>query len=203
MNPLETTMHDPLTAKFAQARALFPHTSSVTYLNSASYGPLATTLKQAIDDNMALRMAANRDDTHYAFATADELRCDYAELIGAEKQEIGIGLSTTFGINIAAFGLPLQPGDEVLLSDIDFPVDVYCWRAAAESRGIVLKFIPSHNRQFDIDEFVKAITPRTKVLTVSFVQFFNGFKNDLVALGKICRERGIYFVVDEIGRAHV
>jgi selenocysteine lyase/cysteine desulfurase len=62
----------------------------------------------------------------------------------------------------------------------------------------VLKFIPSHDRRFDIDAFVKAITPRTKVLTVSFVQFFNGFKNDLEALGKICRERGIYFVVDGI-----
>lgn len=198
MNPLEITTHDSLTAKFARARALFPHTSSVTYLNSASYGPLAMTIKQAIDENMELRMAADRDDTHYAFATAAELRSDYADLIGAGKQEVGVGLSTTFGINIAAFGLPLQPGDEVLLSDIDFPVDVYCWRASAESRGVVLKFIPSRDRQFDIDEFVKAITPRTKVLTVSFVQFFNGFKNDVVALGKICRERGIYFVVDGI-----
>ncbi len=198
MNPLETTSQETVASKFAHARSLFPHTSSVVYFNSASYGPLATTIKEAIDRNMDIRIAADRDDTHYAFATADELRSDYAELVGAEKQEIGVGLSTTFGINIAAFGLPLEPGDEVLVLDCDFPVNVYCWRAAAETRGIVLKFIPSRDRHFDIDEFLNAITPRTKVLTVSFVSFFNGYKNDLVTLGKICRERGIFFVVDGI-----
>lgn len=187
-----------IASRFDEARALFPHTGKVTYLNTASYGPICLPIKNVIDENMQLRMACEKDDTKLAYATAEELRSDYAGLIGAESREVGVGLSTTFGINIAAFGLPLQPGDEILVSDIDFPVNVYCWRAAAETRGLTVRFIPSRNRQFDMDEFIKAIGPKTKVLTVSFVQFFNGFKCDLTALGRICRERGLYFVVDGI-----
>ncbi|MBK7141917.1 MAG: aminotransferase class V-fold PLP-dependent enzyme [bacterium] len=195
---MPTPTPEQIAEKFAWARSLFPHTSSVTYLNTASYGPICTPIKEAIDENMEMRLTCRKDDTKLAMAAADELRHDYAALIGAETREVGIGLSTTFGINIAAFGLPLQPGDEVLLSDVDFPVNIYCWRAAAENKGLTLKYVPSHDRMFSTDELVKAITPRSKVLAISYVQFFNGFKCDLVEIGKICREHGLYFVVDGI-----
>lgn len=66
-------------------------------------------------------MSANHDDSHDAFAAADELRGTYARLIGARKQDVGLGLNTTHGLNIAAFGLPLKHGDEILVSDIEFP----------------------------------------------------------------------------------
>lgn len=185
-------------ADFAWARSLFPHAGNVVYLNTASYGPICLPVKQAIDENMEMRLSCRKDDTKLAMAAAEELRQGYAELIGAQGHEVGIGLSTTFGINIAAFGLPLKTGDEVLLSDVDFPVNIYCWKAAAESRGYTLKYIPSRNRMFDVDELRAAITPKSKVLAISFVQFFNGFKCDLVEIGKVCRKHGLYFVVDGI-----
>ncbi len=185
-------------ADFAWARSLFPHAGNVCYLNTASYGPICLPVKQAIDENMEMRLTCRKDDTKLAMTAADELRHGYAELIGAQPREVGIGLSTTFGINIAAFGLPLKTGDEILLSDVDFPVNIYCWKAAAESRGYTLKYIPSRSRIFDVDELRAAITPKSKVLAISFVQFFNGFKCDLVEIGKICREHGLYFVVDGI-----
>lgn len=191
-------MNDDLKARFRAARELFPHTKDVVYFNSASYGPFASTVQQALDANIRIRLEAAIDDSHDAFNTADELRCDYAGLIGAEKKQVGIGLNTTFGLNIAAFGLPLNEGDEILVSDVEFPAVVYTFKAAAEARGLHLRFLKSVNRRFVIEEIEKNIGPRTRVLALSYVQFFNGFKNDLKTISEICRRHNLYFVVDGI-----
>ena len=183
---------------FRRARALFPHTRRVVYFNSASYGPFCTPVAEAMRRNIDLRLAADRDDSHDAFTCAESLRRDLAALIGARKQDIGLGLNTSFGLNLAAWGLPLERGDEVLLSEVEFPAGVYSWRGAAEARGLKLTFVPARERRFDIEACRRAITRRTRVLSISWVQFFNGFKNDLPALAELCREHGLYFVVDGI-----
>ena len=95
-------MNSVIQARFKAARALFPHTKKIVYFNAASYGPFASTLRDAVDENMQLRMAADRDDSHFAYGVADQLREDYAGLIGAKKNQVGIGLHTTFGLNLAA-----------------------------------------------------------------------------------------------------
>jgi len=183
---------------FEAVRKGFPHTANVTYFNSASYGPFCNGVAEAIRGNVELRLAAERDDSHDAFSTSDELRAAYAKMIGASARSIGIGLNTSHGLNVAAFGLPLKKGDEVLISDIEFPAVAYTWRAAAERRGPKIKLVKSHNLCFDIGEFEKAIGNRTRVLSLSYVQFFNGFKNDLKTIGEICRKHDIYLVVDGI-----
>jgi len=189
--------------KFDEARALFPHTQKVTYFNSASYGPFCTPVVAAVQANMDQRLAAEKDDSHDAFDTLDELRADYAGLIGAPREAVGIGLNTTHGLNLAAFGLPLAAGDEVLLSDIEFPALVYTWRAAAQARGLKIKYVRSREQRFDLGAFEQAIGKRSRVLAVSWVQFFNGYKNDLTTLSALCRKHGLYFVVDGIqGMGH-
>ena len=191
-------MTDEIKDKFRQARALYPHTGDVVYFNSAAYGPFSSTIGKAIEDNVKLRTEARRDDSHFAFGTADELRQDFAKLTGASKKQIGLATNTTFGLNLAAFGLPLKRGDEVLLSDIEFPAAVYTFQGAARTRGFKVRFIKSHNLRFDIDELVKAIRPKTRLLCLSYVQFFNGYKNDLATIGEICRKHKMLFVVDGI-----
>jgi len=191
-------MNDELKKKFARTRRLFQHTKKCVYLNSGSYGPFSTLVKKAIDENVNIRMNADKDDSPEIFATTEELRKIYAKMIGAKKSEVGIGLSTTFGLNIAAYGLPLKKGDEILVSDIDFPAIIYTCRAAAEARGLKLKFIKSTNHYFDTEKLRKAITKKSKVLVLSFVQYFNGYKNDLSSLSEICREHGMFLVIDGI-----
>jgi cysteine desulfurase/selenocysteine lyase len=191
-------MTESVTYTFENIRSFFPHTPDLIYFNSAAYGPFSTPLKDAIVANIDQRLAASRDDSHYVHKVAEELRQDYATLIGAEQKQVGIGMHTTFGLNIAAFGLPLAAGDEVLVSDVEFPAAFYTWRAAAEARGLKVRLLKSRERCFDIAEFEREITSKTRVLCVSFVQFFNGYKNDLARIGEICRKNGLYFVVDAI-----
>jgi selenocysteine lyase/cysteine desulfurase len=194
-------MNDTLEIEFKKARALFPVTAKkkgITYLNSASTGPLSLPVKKALYDYYEMtqyleKSLIDRD----AFASLDKIRKMGAGIIGAHADEIGFGFSTTFGLNIAAFGLPFKKGDEILLSDIEFPANVYPWLALKE-RGIKVILLKSSNRVFDIDIFRRSIGKKTKALSLSFVQFFNGYKNDLIEIGKICGEKGIYFIVDGI-----
>lgn len=191
-------MHKDIEKNFKEVRKLFPHTKDVVYFNSASYGPFSQPLVDAINDNMKVRMAADTDDSPAAFHIRRDLRKRYAKLIGAKETDVGIGLNTTLGLNIAAFGLPLKKDDEVLISDIEFPAMVYTFQAAAQERGYKMKFLKSHNHCFDITEMEKAITKRTKVIAVSSVQFFNGYKIDLEAISALCQKHDLYFVVDGI-----
>ncbi len=190
-----------LAASFRAARRLFPVTEkrrNITYFNSASTGPLSKPVKKALYDYYELtqyleKSAIDRD----AFAALDNIRSLGAGILGAAENEVGFGFSTTFGLNIAAFGLPLKKGDEVLLSDVEFPANVYPWLALRQN-GIKVKMVKSVDKHFDIEIFKKSIGPKTRCLSLSFVQFFNGYKNDLEEIGKICRRKGLYFVVDGI-----
>jgi selenocysteine lyase/cysteine desulfurase len=184
--------------KFAEIRNYFPHTKNIVFFNTAAFGPTCTLIKKVIDENLDLRIAAEVDDTKKMFALRDRVREGYAKIIGAEKHQVGVSLNTSFGLTLAAHGLPLREGDEILLSDVEFPATIYAWRGAAESRGLKISYIKSIDRKFDMAELEKSITARSRVLSISFVQFFNGYKNDLKRLSEICRKRSLFLVIDGI-----
>ncbi|MFH2037022.1 MAG: aminotransferase class V-fold PLP-dependent enzyme, partial [Candidatus Zixiibacteriota bacterium] len=193
-------MNNNLTKKFGAIRRQFPvadKSSGITYLNAASTGPLCKPVKAALVDFYNKCWYQNQNNDIPAFAALDNIRKIGAKMIGARAAEVGFGFSTGFGLNVAAYGLPLKRGDEVLLSDIEFPANVYPW-VGLKVRGIKVKFIKSIDRKFDIDNFKKAISKKSRVLSLSFVQFFNGYKNDLKTIGEICKDHGLYFVVDGI-----
>jgi len=183
---------------FTWARSLFPHAGKTVYFNTASFGPFASPVAEAIKANIDQRLDASRDDSLEAFATADELRNMYARMLKARKREIGLGFNTSHGINIAAYGLPLKPGDEVLVTDVEFPAVVYTWKEAARQRGLKLKFVRTVERRLDIQRLKRAIGKRTRVLAISWVQFFNGYRNDLAELAEICKRHNLFYVVDGI-----
>jgi len=183
---------------FENVRKIFPHTKNIVFFNTAAFGPICTPIKESVDQHLDLHIASEVDDTRKMFELRESVREGYAKIIGAEARQVGIGLNTSFGLNLAANGLPLKEGDEVLISDIEFPATIYCWRGAAESRNLKIKYIKSRERKFDVTELEKAITDKSKALSISFVQFFNGYKNDLKRLSEICRQNDMFFVVDGI-----
>ena len=168
------------------------------YLNNASTGPLTVRAARASDAITADRLdpAAINDDRNFAMlAHTREL---IARLIGARSGEIALLTNTTYGINIAARTLPLRKGDVVLIHDREFPANVYPW-TALEKNGIVVKRIPPAGVLADEEALLRAMEePRVRVVSVSWVSFATGFKTDLTRIGRACRERGIYFVVDAI-----
>lgn len=167
-----------------------------TFFNNASYAPVLKVVKQAIDDYIGNAMNLNVGDVEAKTHLAN-IRRDAASIIDASSDEIEFTINTSCGLNLAVLGLDWEAGDEVLIPDNEFPSVPYPFRAL-EDRGVVIKYIPTTNRNFSFDEMTKLVTKRTKVLSISFVQYFNGYRNDLKRIGEFCKERDIYFIVDAI-----
>src|SRR6185436_5105665 len=121
------------------------------------------------------------------------------KLVGASPREIALATNTGYGFNLAARALPLAPGDVVLTPDGEFPANIYPWMGAAEARRVQYRRLPTVNGLVDEDALIGALDDRgVKVVAVSWVGFMTGHRVDLVRIGRECRARGIYFVVDAI-----
>jgi len=188
----------PTQFDLSRYREEFPFTERVIFFNHASFGPLPHSSWNATQEYYScLRLEKIENMDKVAFSKLDEIRVLIANMVRAEPEEIAFVPNTSYGLNVAAWGLDLKPGDKILISDVEFPANTYPWTNLRQ-KGVTIKFVPSRNRCFDIDNFVRAIDTETKVLALSFVQFFNGFKNDLKTIGEICAEKDIFFVVDGI-----
>src|SRR5260370_23784951 len=124
-------------------------------------------------------------------------RSQAARLLHAHEDEIALVESTSHGLNLAAGTIPLEPGDRVLLSDLEFLEVALPWIQLA-SRGISGDVRPHRNGEALVESFAERVTPRTKVIALSSVQWSNGYRCDLGAFSAFCRERGIWLVVDAI-----
>jgi selenocysteine lyase/cysteine desulfurase len=168
------------------------------YLNNASTGPLPTRTVAAQAAFTARRAEPFRLSDDEQFAVLRRARELSAGLLHARVEEIALMVNTSYGINLAARSLPLSPGDVVLTYDGEFPANIYPWMALA-SRGITLERIPLRDRLPDEERLLESLDrPGVRVVAVSWVQFATGYRTDLARLGRACRERGIYLVVDAI-----
>jgi selenocysteine lyase/cysteine desulfurase len=169
----------------------------VVYLNHAGTGPLPARTVITLDDWAARRAEPWRITYEDEFGTLARCRALCASLIGATADEIALMVNTTYGLNVAARCLPLEPGDVVVSSDREFPANVYPWMALERSRGVSYRRVPCAGRLADEEAILQALDERrVRVLTISWVSFETGLRVDLARLGAACRERGIWFVVD-------
>jgi cysteine desulfurase/selenocysteine lyase len=186
--------------RFAELRGVeFPWAADVTYLNNASIGPLPERTRQVLDAFTARRAQPHLlSDPELQRMLADA-RAAAARLINAHVDEIALAPNTTVGVNTAAGSLPVRPGETVLVSDREFPANVYPWLMLRE-RGIEVELARTTPEGWPDEEYLleRLRDPRVRVLAISHVQFSNGFRADLDALGAACRANGTYLVVDAI-----
>jgi cysteine desulfurase / selenocysteine lyase len=186
-----------------QFRALraaeFPWTADTVYLNNAAIGPIPERTRRALDEFTSKRMAPHLLPDRELQAGLQTARVAAARLINAEPAEVALATNTSWGLSLAAGALPLKPGDVVLVSDREFPANVYPW-LLLKKRGIEVELAPCSAEHWpDEDYLVERLhDPRVRVLAVSFVQFANGYRADLARLGAACRANGTFLVVDGI-----
>jgi cysteine desulfurase/selenocysteine lyase len=169
------------------------------YLNAASTGPLPERSVRAQDTFTRKRAAPHRLSHEEQFRALSDSRELIARLIGADVSEIALATNTSSGLNLAAWALPLGPGDAVVIPDLEFPANVYPWMAAAQARGFTLHRVPARDGLLDEEALLAALDlPGVRVLAVSWVGFSTGVVADIDLLGAACRSRDIRFVVDAI-----
>jgi selenocysteine lyase/cysteine desulfurase len=183
----------------ALRRTEFPWAANTIYLNHAGIGPIPERARLAIEAYTRERATpVTLSDDRLMGVLADG-RAKAARLIGAEAGEIALATNTSFGLNLAARMLPLSPGDVVLVSDQDFPANVFAWRQLAD-RGVQLEIVPRTPDGWPDEPRMKERMQdaRVRVLAVSQVEFHTGYRTDLESLGAAARATGTFLVVDAI-----
>jgi selenocysteine lyase/cysteine desulfurase len=127
----------------------------------------------------------------------EETRAATGRLIGAPPEDVAFVSRTTEGINIAAQGLDWRPGDNVILLGTEYPANIYPWMNL-KKRGVETRWVQEEDGRYLLSSISAAIDSRTRVVTVSHVEFANGFRNDIRAIGGVCGEKGVLFFVDAI-----
>ena len=170
------------------------------YLNAASFGPLPERARRAIEQFNTRRWRADLEDSDLDAPLA-AARAAAARLIGAASDEIALTPNTNTGINIAA-AATLGLADHrriILIHDREFPANVYPW-LALERMGFTVEIIPpgAHGLPREAAMLARIAIGDVAAVSVSFVQFASGYRADLAALGRACREAGTLFVIDAI-----
>jgi len=180
-------------------RRLFPHTANgLVYLNHAAISPLPKPVYDAVKNSFDVRHTGLIENFEEGEKLVSEARTQISGYINAQSPEqITFMGNTSDAISAVAEGLHWSEGDEIILNTLEFPSNVQPFRWL-EKRGVILRYHQAKNHRFTPRDLEEMITPATRLLSVSAVQYLGGFSADLEAIGKICRDRDILFIVDGI-----
>ncbi len=175
----------------------FPVTRNWAYFDHAAVAPLP---KRSGD--VLREWVAEQEDNGCVHWLSWERKLEahrrqVARLIGAHHDEIAYVTSTTQGIGLVAEGFPWREGDNVVTAEEEYPSNIYPWMNLKD-RGVTLRAVPSREGRVAIEDLAAAIDDRTRILTISHVEWASGFRNDLDALAELCHARGVALFVDAI-----
>lgn len=125
-----------------------------------------------------------------------------AQLLGAEPSEIAFTKNTTEGLNIAAHAFALKSGENVVLTNMEHVANIWVWRHW-EAQGVEIRFVQHRDGRLPLDAFLEKMDGRTRVVSTAYVTYGNGYRVNLPALGRVCRERGVRLVVDGVQAAGI
>jgi cysteine desulfurase/selenocysteine lyase len=178
-------------------RHLYPHTQSTIYLNHAAVAPLHSKSIEQIKQFQKERIVGNIAYWPDVMDRKTEFKQLISRLVNAPSDNIAVIQNTSTGLNMLAHGLDWKPGDRILLNNFEFPANVYPF-LKLQKYGVTVDFVKHRNGRIDADDIAEKIHSQTRLLSISFVQFLNGFKSDLEAIGQLCRQNNIIFCVDGI-----
>ncbi|HIZ49680.1 MAG TPA: aminotransferase class V-fold PLP-dependent enzyme [Candidatus Pseudomonas excrementavium] len=175
----------------------FPQDPSICYLNHAAVAPWPKRAADAVTAFAQENITRGAEDYPRWIQLEHRLRGQFQTLLNApSKGDIALVKNTSEALSLVAMGLDWVAGDEILISDQEFPSNRIPWQAL-EGRGVIV-------RQVSLDgdnpeaALIAAMGPATRLLSISSVQYASGLRMDLARLGRACRERNILFCVDAI-----
>ena len=176
----------------------FPVTETYIYMNHAGVAPLSRRVQAAMTDFLTDATVNGAVNAEQWAEAAERCRAAAAQLLNAATTEIAFMKNTTQGILIAANGIDWREGDNVVTTAVEFPANIYPWWCLKERYGVETRMVPERDGCIHIEDITAAIDARTRALTISHVEFASGFRNDIQALGRLCRDHRIWFIVDAI-----
>ncbi len=169
-------------------------------MNNGTVGPMPAPVLNTLIKAIKVQATCPYDCYNYFPKKKDAVRIKLAEFVNASPGEIAINRNTTEGMNVAAQGLDLNAGDEILLSSLEHPGGTHPWRLMEKKKGIVIKEVPlgvpPKNVKEIITAFEKAITPRTRAISVSHTVYITGLILPIKELAEMAHTHDVLVIVD-------
>jgi selenocysteine lyase/cysteine desulfurase len=178
-------------------RHLFEMSEDITYLNTAFISPQMIQVKEAIEAGNDRKSKPWLMKPDAFFSDSEELRALFAQLINADSDGVAIIPAVSYGMATIAKLLPWNNSDVLVLED-QFPSNYYPWVELVQNKGGEIITV---SRPVDLNWTASIITtiessPKLKLVALPHVHWTDGSKIDLEAIGRVCRDNGIYLVVD-------
>ena len=181
------------------AETLFDLSGDICYLNHAAVAPWPASTVAAVEQ--FARENGRLGSLHYPrwLTTEQALREQMRSLVNAVScDEIALLKNTSEALSVVAYGLDWAPGDEVIISDEEFPSNRIVWDSLQASFGIRVVQVRLRDQSVPENAVINAITSQTRLISISSVQYGSGLALDLASVGEACRQAGIVFCVDAI-----
>src|SRR5260370_14203888 len=178
-------------------RNAFPVARRWAYFDHAAVAPLSGPAQQALAERAA--DLTENGDVHESdwLRRVEGVRQNFGRLLNCDPRDVAFVKNTSEGVGIVAEGLPWKAGDNVVTAAEEYPANVYPW-LNLQARGVDTRLVPSRGNKVAVEDVRAAVDGRTRLVSLSFVEFASGYRNDLDTIGSFCRERGVLFFVDAI-----
>ena len=192
---LAATAADPL-----GVRGDFPVTANRAYLNSAFIAPVHRAVLAASRAHTEAKSMGTLN-LGTMLGSLDVVRAQFARMINATPDEIGLLFSTGDGENVVANGVGLKPGDNVVVDDLHYTTEFVLYRALEASRGIELRIVKNRDGAVTAADFEPHIDKRTRIVSVAWVSNQNGFCHDMRPIADLAHAHGALFYADAVQAA--
>ncbi|MGE3994303.1 MAG: aminotransferase class V-fold PLP-dependent enzyme, partial [Variibacter sp.] len=178
----------------AAVRQEFPVVQRMLYLDSAHQTPLASSVRAALESFYTEGHEFAGPKSVW-LQRVEDVRARLAKLIGADASEVAFTKNTSEGLNIAATAIPFAAGDNVLMVAGDHPNNAYAFLNLGR-KGVEVRFVPLRSGTADATTFAEHIDNRTKAISLSHVTFHAGHRFDIEGIGRLARDKKLYFIID-------
>jgi cysteine desulfurase / selenocysteine lyase len=166
------------------------------YLNTAMQSAMPKVAVRAVLEAVEGKKFPHRMSQVAHFEVPMRVRAAIAELVGAQSDEIALTTGASSGLAALAYGLAWKAGDEIVTAAGEFPLQYATWRPVEEREGATLKIVKASGRFVSAEDLIAALTPKTRLVSVSMVRFDDGSLLDVAKLGAACHKQGALLLVD-------
>ena len=185
------------TATVGRFREEFTTAGDWLYFDHASTGYYPARTVAAIQEYAAQAADPIVYDTARNEQLREETRAQVARLTGAREEHVAFTSSLSEAMNLFVNGLDWSPSDNAVVPGGEFPSVTYAFVNVRKRYGIELRRVPPDAEgRTNLDAIIAALDGNTKAVALSHVEWADGYRNDVAALGEVCRARGIELFVD-------
>jgi cysteine desulfurase / selenocysteine lyase len=167
-----------------------------TYLNLAGQSPMPKVSIRAVLGALEAKKYPHQKPDATFYEVPDRIRASIAKLIGGKPEEISLTTGASAGVAAVAYALTWKPGDEVITAKGEFPLQYTAWKPMEEREGVKLKIVSPRERFLTADDLIAAMTPRTRLVSVSMVRYDDGTLLDAARVAEACHKQGALLLLD-------